>query len=193
MAGIELERVQRLTGGRVHLAPGVPETGDAVTLCGQRLRAGAYRTAEAEVDCRTCLRRRDDPGRISSAFFESDAGTELLERSLQEARARRDRGPAPAAGALPAAAGPAPMSTPPPPSPAPPAPPGRPVIPELRSGTPLRRAFERVWVSPEGVVIRTADGSAQHVTFNGPADVRRRGGRLTIHLGDVTLEFELRR
>lgn len=193
MERIELEPVQRITGGRVHLTPHVPESGPVVTLCGQTLRPGAYRGVQAEVDCRTCLRRRDDPGRVSSAFFQSDVGSELLERSLEQARVRRAQRTAEPEPAAPAAEGPAPgararRETPaaPPPEPRP-----APAIAELRSGTPLRRAFENVSISPEGVLIRVDGGAVQHVTFNGPVDVRRRDGKLTVRVGDVTLEFDL--
>jgi len=192
---IELEPVQRVSGGRVHLTPHVPESGPVVTLCGQTLRPGSYRAVEVEVDCRTCLRRRDDPGRVSSAFFQSDVGSELLERSLEQARARRAQRSAEPAPAAPAAEAPAAASDRQPERPAaraPATPPPAPAPAELRSGTPLRRAFENVSISPEGVLIRVAGGAAQHVTFNGPVDLRRRGDRLTVRIGDVTLEFELR-
>src|SRR5215469_12271364 len=87
--GIELEPVRRKTGGRVHLTPHVPDSGPVVTLCGQTFAEGTYEAADAEADCRNCLRRRDDPARVSSAFFESDVGAELLQRSLEQARARQ--------------------------------------------------------------------------------------------------------
>jgi hypothetical protein len=193
-AGIELERLRRVTGGRVHLAPHVPTSGPVVTLCGQTFAEGTYRAADAEADCRNCLRRRDDPGRVSSAFFQSDVGAELLQRSLEQARAARKLGKAPApsaqasrpAPAQPAGAGPEPApdtrrprSTEPP------------VIRELRSRTPLRATFPDVYLSPEGVIVRVSDGSVSHVTFNGPADVRRRDRTLTVRIGDVVLEFDL--
>ena len=50
-----------------------------------------------------------------------------------------------------------------------------------------------VAVSADGVLIRVAGGRAQHVTFNGPVDVRRRGHTLVVRVGDVVLEFELER
>lgn len=154
-----------------------------VTLCDRTLAEGTYRATEAEADCQICLRRRNEPGRVSSAFFRSDMGSELLERSLQEMKPRRSGPREQSAAATPAPAPP----TPPPPA----AREQRPPIPELRSGTPLRRTFEGVYVSPEGVVVRVAGGVTTHVTFNGPVEVRRRGDRLTVRLGDVVLEFRL--
>ena len=160
----------------------MPPSAPAVTLCGRTLPAGAYRPTEAEVDCRSCLRRRDDPGRVSTAFFQSDAGSELLQRSLEQAQARRAERPAaePAAGPRPTAPAPRPEPSPPPPPPQ---------VAELRSGGPLRRAFENVLVSADGVLLRVAGGRVQHVTFNGPIDVRRRGATLVVRVGDVVLEF----
>jgi len=184
--GIELERVRRRTGGRVHLTPHVPDSGPAATLCGQTFAEGTYQGTEAEADCRNCLRRRDDPGRVSSAFFQSDAGAELLRRSLEEARNRprperhappgQEPGPT---GSRRAAPNPAPVR----------AEPAQPEVRELRSRTQLRRTFPDVYLSPEGVIVRVADGGVEHVTFNGAVDVRRRDGVLVIRIGDVVLEF----
>lgn len=210
--GIELERVRRKSGGRIHLTPHVPESGPAVSLCNQTFAEGTYRKTDEEADCRNCLRRRDDPARVSSAFFESDVGSELLQRSLEEARIRRAArpGPAPApsaaaqtGAATPAAAprAPAPPAPAPPaaapraPAPPPPAPPvsaAAPAIRELRSRTPLRKTFENVFTSPQGVIVRVSkDGSVNHVTFEGPVDIRRRGAALTIRAGDVVLELDV--
>src|SRR5215469_2088244 len=86
---IELQSVRRKTGGRVHLTPHVPDSGPVTTLCNQTFAEGTYEASGAEADCRNCLRRRDDPGRVSSAFFQSDVGAELLQRSLEQARARQ--------------------------------------------------------------------------------------------------------
>ena len=203
--GIELERVRRKSGGRIHLTPHVPDAGPAVTLCNQSFAEGTFLKTDEEADCRNCLRRRDDPARISSAFFQSDVGSDLLQRSLEEARTRRatrsapERVPPPAVTAR--AAPPAPP-TPPPISPAPAAPvspaaaaapvsPAAPAVRELRSRTPLRRTFENVFTSPQGVIVRVSkDGSVSHVTFNGPVDIRRRGGEITIRAGDVLLELD---
>jgi len=191
--GIELERLRRITGGRIHLTPHVPDAGPVVTLCGQTFAEGTYQATEAEADCRNCLRRAGDAGRVSSAFFQSDVGAELLQRSLEQARARRDAPPArrPAAS-RPAAAPPAASAQPAPPAPAPrraeerP----RPVVRGVRPGTPLRPTFENVYVSPDGVIVRAADGAVSHVAFNGPVDVRSRDGVVVVRVGDVVLEFQ---
>jgi hypothetical protein len=186
--GIELEQVRRKTGGRVHLTPHVPDSGPVMTLCGQTFAEGTYQATDAEADCRNCLRRRDDPARVSSAFFQSDVGAELLQRSLEQARARQreERRPPSApdhGGAETRRAAPKPAS----PRPAPP----QPEVRELRSRTALRATFPDVYLSPEGVIVRVAGGGVEHVTFNGPVDVRRRDGVLTIRVGDIVLEFDV--
>jgi hypothetical protein len=190
--GIELEAVRRKTGGRVHLTPHVPDVGPVTTLCGQTLAEGTYEAATAEADCRNCLRRRDDPGLVSSAFFQSDAGAELLQRSLEQARARRrEEPPAPPARergrSEPRPAAPQPKPAPAPVKPARP----QPEVRELRSRVALRQTFPDVYLSPEGVIMRVAGGGVEHVTFNGAVDVRRRDGVLTIRIGDVVLDFEV--
>lgn len=186
--GIELEQVRRRTGGRVHLTPHVPDSGPVVTLCNQTFAEGTYEATDAEADCRNCLRRRDDPARVSSAFFQSDVGAELLQRSLEQARARQreERPAAPAPERVRADARRA-APKPPPPRPAPP----QPEVRELRSRTALRQTFPDVYLSPEGVIVRVAGGGVEHVTFNGPVDLRRRDGVLTVRIGDVVLEFEV--
>jgi hypothetical protein len=224
---VELERVRRKSGGRIHLTPHVPETGTVVSLCNQSFVEGTYQKTEAEADCRNCLRRRDDPARVSTAFFQSDVGSELLQRSLEQALARRagrhtELSPAtgvpattaPGVPAKPASRAGRPEKAPPAPGPpvagqpvagqpeAPPAagpraapPPSRPapVIRELRSRIPLRKTFENVFTSPQGVIVRVSrDGSVDHVTFDGPVDIRRRAGVITVRAGDVVLELEQR-
>ncbi len=196
--GIELERLRRRTGGRVHLTPHVPASGPVVTLCGQTFAEGTYEATDAEADCRNCLRRRDDPARVSSAFFQSDVGAELLQRSLEQARARtreeRRRTPSPAEGAPAEARRPTPSK----PSPADAGEVGRqgvsgpepPEVRELRSRTRLRQTFPDVYLSPEGVIVRVAGGGVSHVTFNGAVDIRRRDGVLTVRVGDIVLEFD---
>lgn len=189
--GIELERVQRRSGGRIHLIPHVPESGVAVTLCEQRLAEGTYQATDAEADCRNCIRRKDDPARVSGAFFQSELGSELLERSLAQVRARGLQGPGrarlqPTPAVQQPVAGPEQEPTPVPAQP----PVEPPQIAELRSAPPLRRAFENVYVSPSGVMLRLGrDGSLAHVTFSGRIEIRRRGNELTVRIGDVVLEF----
>jgi hypothetical protein len=173
----------------------VPDTGPVVTLCGQTFAEGTYEATDAAADCRNCLRRRDDPARVSSAFFQSDVGLELLQRSLEQARARpREERGAPPPAAQPAPVDPAPVQARrPAPRPAPARPPApQPEVRELRSRTSLRPTFPDVYLSPEGVILHVADGAVEHVTFNGAVDVRSRDGVLTIRVGDLVLEFDLR-
>lgn len=197
--GIELERVRRKSGGRVHLTPHVPASGPVRSLCNQSLAEGTYQTTDEEADCRNCLRRKDDPAVVSSAFFNSELGSELLQRSLEEAQRRRSAAPSAPKTAV---------APPPRPTPAPARPASRggreeegsPLAPEpiaiheLRSRTPLRKTFENVFTSPQGVIVRVAkDGAVNHVTFDGPVDLRRRGAVVTIRAGDVVLELDLSR
>ena len=195
--GIELEPVRRKTGGRVHLTPHVPDSGPVTTLCGQTFAEGTYEASSAEADCRNCLRRRDDPARVSSAFFQSDVGAELLQRSLEQARARQreERRAPPAQASEPAPATAevgraAPRRPPPRPGPTRAEPP-QPEVRELRSRTLLRPTFPNVYLSPDGVILRVAEGGVEHVTFNGSVDVRQRDGVLTIRVGDLVLEFDV--
>lgn len=197
--GIELERVRRKSGGRVHLTPHVPASGPVRSLCNQSLAEGTYQTTDEEADCRNCLRRKDDPAVVSSAFFNSELGSELLQRSLEEAQRRRSAAPSAPKTAV---------APPPRPTPAPARPASRggreeegspralePIaIHELRSRTPLRKTFENVFTSPQGVIVRVAkDGAVNHVTFDGPVDLRRRGAVVTIRAGDVVLELDFSR
>src|SRR5215469_7477305 len=195
---IELEQVRRKTGGRVHLTPHVPDSGPVTTLCGQTFAEGSYEATSAEADCRNCLRRRDDPARVSSAFFQSDVGAELLQRSLEQARARQraERSAPPAQTPAPAPAPTAETGRAAPKRPASrPAPtraePPQPEVRELRSRTVLRPTFPNVYLSPDGVILRVSDGGVEHITFNGPVDVRQRDGVLTIRVGDLVLEFDV--
>ncbi len=185
--GIELKRVRRLSGGRVHLTPQVPEAGPVVTLCSQSFAEGSYHQTGEEADCRNCLRRQHDPARVSSAFFNSDAGSELLQRSLEQARGRRQ-----AASAKEQAPRLAARSTPPPrPAPAAGAAAAVPPVRGLRSRTPLRRTFEDVYTSPRGVILTVSKtGTLSHLTFDGPVDIRRRRGVTTIRAGDVVLDVD---
>jgi hypothetical protein len=193
--GIELEAVRRKTGGRVHLTPHVPDSGPVVTLCGQTFAEGTYEAASAEADCRNCLRRRDDPARVSSAFFQSDVGAELLQRSLEQARARqREERRAPPVPPAPAPTAERGRAAPRRPAPKPPpsrAEPPQPEVRELRSRVVLRPTFPNVYLSPDGVILRVSGGGVEHITFNGPVDVRQRDGVLTVRVGDLVLEFDV--
>src|SRR6202162_5395426 len=86
--GIRLESVRRKTGGRIHLTPRVPKSGPVTTLCGQTLAAGTFAAVDTEADCSNCIRRSQDQGRISGAFFAQDEGSELLRLSLEQEKFR---------------------------------------------------------------------------------------------------------
>jgi len=85
--GLDLDRVRK-GKGRIHLtAPGAGSS-EVRTLCGQTFPPGAYQVVEDEADCSICQRRRKDPAIVSSAYFTGDAGSRLLELSLEQARER---------------------------------------------------------------------------------------------------------
>ena len=170
---VRLESVQRKTGGRVHLTPRVPRSGPVTTLCGKTIAPGAYVAVEKEADCAICIRRSTDAGRISSAFFAQDEGSELLRLSLEQARFRK-----PATNALPKLV---PKSVPPPPAP----------VPE-RIGELVTRGFKAagngVWRSPAGVVVRMGgEGRTRfaELTFEGTTLVTRAEHGLKLRAGDV--------
>src|SRR5260370_28630036 len=94
---LRLESVRRKTGGRIHLTPRVPRSGPVTTLCGQTLAAGSFVAVERDADCTNCPPRSRDPSRISGAFFGQEEGSQLLQLSLEQARARRPSGKGPAA------------------------------------------------------------------------------------------------
>ena len=97
MGQVKLETVRRKSGGRIHLTPRVPRSGPVTTLCGQALAAGTFSAVDAEADCTNCMRRSQDQGRISGAFFAQDEGSELLKLSIEQARLRKPqpKGPPP--------------------------------------------------------------------------------------------------
>jgi hypothetical protein len=95
---LELRQVQKGKTGRIHLAvPGKAEA-SARTLCNKLFEAGEYREVDDQADCQLCGRRRDDKALVSSAFFEGDMGSQLLEMSLEQAKAGRSRRQAERAG-----------------------------------------------------------------------------------------------
>ena len=175
----------------MHLTARIPESGPAVTLCSKELKEGAFTAAEKDADCQLCLKRKDDPARVSSAFFEGGMGEALLELSLRKARDRR--GPRP----------PAPRTTRvetgrPPRKPAPSPPPVGERKPPERLGDldlkGLKQFAERVFRSPAGVVIRVGekegDWQVEEVSFSGRALLRRRGDAgFSLEVGDVLIQY----
>ena len=180
---VRLESVRRKSGGRIHLTPRIPKDGPVTTLCGQVLGDGAYAASDAVADCANCIRRSKDQSRISSAFFEQDEGSELLQLSLEHARQRR---PAPAKGDEPAAERrPVLRVVKPPPQPAPPPTPEE--IGELVTDG-FKSSGNGVWRSPGGVIVRMAGAARDRfaeLVYEGEVVVRRNGDALSVLAGDV--------
>jgi hypothetical protein len=178
--GIRLESVRSKSGGRIHLTPRVPKTGQVTTLCGRILTPGSYARSENDADCANCIRRSRDASRISSAFFEQEEGSELLRLSLEQARFRK-------------------------PAPRPDAPPSKPVRrPTVVASPPapdevgelLTRGFKAsgngVWRSPGGAVVRmSGKGRDQfaELVFDGPIVATRLEDRIRLRAGDIEVTF----
>ncbi len=173
---LRLESVQRKTGGRIHLTPRVPRSGPVTTLCGQTLAAGSFVAVERDADCTNCIRRSRDPSRISGAFFEQEEGSQLLQLSLEQARARRPAGKGPATPAKPIV-----RVLPTPPS-----------IPD-RAGELMTAGFkpagEGLWRSPAGVLVRMRkqgrDWRFAELVFEGSIVATRQDGGIRLRAGDV--------
>jgi hypothetical protein len=181
VSGIRLESVRRKSGGRIHLTPRVPKSGPVTTLCGQTLAAGSYHAVETDADCANCIRRSRDAGRISSAFFEQEEGSELLRLSLEQARFRKPA-PRPAADSE-TTSKPVnrPKVEPPPPSQTPDR------IGELVTGG-FKSAGNGVWRSPGGVIVRmTGKGRERfdELVFEGAIVATRLEDGMRLRAGDV--------
>ncbi len=184
---LRLETVQRKTGGRIHLTPKVPRTGEVTTLCGKTLPAGSFVAVDGAADCSICQRRSRDPSRISGAFFAQEEGSQLLQLSLEQARARR-----PAGKATPGK--PIVRVLPPPPPP----------IPD-RVGELVTEGFksagEGVWRSPAGVLVKMRrqgrDWRFAELVFEGSMVATRQDRGIRLRAGDVEVRptpdgFEVR-
>jgi hypothetical protein len=173
---LRLESVQRKTGGRIHLTPRVPRSGPVTTLCGQTLAAGSFVAVERDADCTNCIRRSRDPSRISGAFFAQEEGSQLLQLSLEQARARRPVNKARGAPAKPIV-----RVLPTPPS-----------IPD-RAGELLTAGFkpagEGLWRSAAGVLVRMRkqgrDWRFAELVFEGSVVATRQDGGIKLRAGDV--------
>jgi hypothetical protein len=179
---LKLESVRRTTGGRIHLTPRVPKTGPVTTLCGQTLAAGTFAAVESEADCTNCIRRSQDQGRISGAFFAQDEGSELLRLSLEQAKFRNPtRGDAPRRPGAPEKPVVWPTAKPPPE-----------VIPD-QLGELVTRGFrpagEGVWRSPGGVVVkmrkRGKEWRFEELVFEGAIIATRVDDDVRLKAGDV--------
>lgn len=150
------------------------------TLCGQALAAGSFGAVEDPADCVNCLRRSQDQGHISGAFFAQDEGSELLRLSLEQARERKPPS-AETPGATPEPRVVWPAAKPPPE-----------VIPD-QLGELVTRGFkpsgEGVWRSPGGVVVRLRKHGKEwrfdELVFEGSIVATRDGDGVRIRAGDV--------
>ena len=180
---VRLESVRRKSGGRIHLTPRLPKAGPVTTLCGQVLGEGAYAGTDAVADCANCIRRSSDQSRISSAFFESDEGSELLKLSLEHARQRR---PAEKKEGAPAAERRPVLRVVPPPAAAPEVPEE---VGELATEG-FKSSGEGVWRSPAGVIVRMAGERRDRfmeLVHEGEVVVRRERDALIVRAGDVEI------
>jgi hypothetical protein len=179
VSGIRLESVRRKSGGRIHLTPRVPQSGPVTTLCGRTLAADTYSAVDAATDCTNCIRRSRDAGRISSAFFEQEEGSELLRLSLEQARFRKPA-PRPAADSeKPAKPVNRPKVEPPPPLPD--------QIGEL-STSGFKAVGNGVWRSPRGVVVRMAGKGRERfdeLVFEGAIVASRLEDGMRLRAADV--------
>ena len=181
VSGIRLESVRRKGGGRIHLTPRVPKSGPVTTLCGQTLAADAYNAVETDADCVNCSRRSTDAGRISSAFFEQEEGSELLRLSLEQARFRKPA-PRPAADSATTSK---PVNRPKVEPHSPPTTPDR--IGELVTGG-FKAAGNGVWRSPGGVIVRMAGKARERfdeLVFEGAIVATRLEDGMRLRAGDV--------
>lgn len=180
---VKLEALRRKSGGRVHLTPRVPARGPATTLCGKTLEAGAFEATQDHADCVNCLRRSRDQSRVSGAFFEQDAGSELLRLSLEQARLNRPARsvPTPEPDRKPVLRVISSHTEP-----------KAPVIPD-RLGELVTRGFRPaaagVWRSPGGVVVRMRQTAGRwrydELVFEGPIVATRTRDGMRIRAGDV--------
>jgi hypothetical protein len=188
----------------VQVEPGKP----VQTLCERTFDPVEYMVTDLEASCAACLRRSEDPARLSNAMFDQDLGSTLLELSLSRARKRPEDQQAddraaqadpPRLRVVPAE----PRLERPPAERAeePAADPGK---PRSKPGLPrpggldLSR-FERLghdqYRSPGGVVIRAAlreDGSwdVVEVDYDGEAKLEQLAdGRVRIRIGDLRFEY----
>lgn len=179
---VRLESVRRKSGGRIHLTPRIPRTGPVTTLCGQTLGDAAYVATEDVADCANCIRRSRDQSRVSSAFFESEEGSELLRLSLEQARSREPRQKKTSEPAAAKPSRPVLRVVPPPPA-----------VPEA-VGELVTEGFKSsgqgVWRSPGGVIVRMsgpAHDRFAELVYEGSIVATRGDSGLRLRAGDVEL------
>jgi hypothetical protein len=199
---LALASVRKPKAKKTHLT--VPTAGDADirTLCGVEMKAGDYEVVDTPADCQPCLRKRQNRAFISSAYFAQDAGSRLLEMSLEQARwrtgSKSKTGRVKATAAIPAkpavlaepaarAAGKAPTKVE--------AGGDQPSADELRAlGLDrLSPAGPDVYRSPGGVLVKVArlgrDWRVTEVVFDGPSQLRSTRRGVSVRLGDLELEI----
>ena len=185
MIGLELDRVRK-GKGRIHLtAPGAGE-GEVRTLCGQTFPAGGYEVVDAEADCSICLRRQKDPAIVSGAYFTGDAGSRLLELSLEQARQKREERAEKASASA--------SAPPPPPRPKPAAPPPEPPLPsrlgELETAG-LKKFSENVFLAPGGAIVRMDGDRVAEVVYEGKVQAERTRFGLRVRFGDLVADYSI--
>ena len=179
-SGLELVRVRR-GRGRIHLTAAVQAGRPVHTLCDRELTE--VEVTDAEADCHLCVRRQHDPALVSSAFFNEEEGSRLLELSLRAARRRREGRPdlTVLPGRQRAAAPPSP------PARTPPAPPPPERRGELHLAG-LRRFSDDVYTTPGGVVVRMEGERIAEVTGGAGSRLRRTADGLRLEVGDLVVE-----
>ena len=184
--GLDLDRVRK-GKGRIHLtAPGAGSS-EVRTLCGQTFPPGAYQVVEAEADCSICQRRRKDPAIVSSAYFTGDAGSRLLELSLEQARERREQRVSEPPGrrkVAPAAAAPPAKPEPSPPDPVPER------LGELETAG-LKKFSDNVYLAPGGAIVRLDGDRVVEVVFEGKVQAERTRFGLRVRFGDLVADFSI--
>jgi hypothetical protein len=183
----------------VHLTVLADAARPVETLCERRFEPAEYELTDLEPSCAACLRRREDPSRLSNAMFGSDLGARLLELSLSNAPKRPEdaRADERAAAAEPPrlrVITTEPAGREAPPEPAAPPKTGRP----RPMGLDLA-AFEDLgggrYRSPGGVVLRVVkrDGGGwdvAEVEFAGATGLEQLAdGRVRVKIGDLRFEY----
>jgi hypothetical protein len=198
---LELYRVRK-GRGVVHLTVRADSGQPVETLCERHFEADEYELTDLEPTCAACLRRSEDPSRLSNAMFGQDLGARLLELSLSSApkrpedqqadekaaRAQPPRlrvistAPAEPAGARASQ------------TPAPPA-----IVKRPRPAGLDLAAFEEMgndrYRSPGGVLIRVVKRAGggwdvSEVDFEGEAGLEQLpDGRVRVRIGDLRFEY----
>jgi hypothetical protein len=209
VSNLQLDLVRVRKGkGVVHLTVRAEAGHPVETLCERTFQPGEYQVTDSEASCAACLRRSEDPARLSNAMFGQDLGSKLLELSLSQTRKRPAEEPAAEKPAKPSTPRLTIVSTSPEADRREPArvdetPPQKPpeVIetgPRQAAGLDLSR-FEKLgrdrYRTPGGVNIRIAlrEGGGWDIAdleFGGEARVEQLAdGRVRLRLGDLRVEY----